>query len=233
MIDTHCHLTDPRLNDQLADVLRRAAEAGVDRLVSIGTGIDDSRATARLAAGHDDVHAVVGVHPAYSHQNPADPTPELREIAAMPKVVALGEMGLDYHWDDAPRARQRESFGHQLGLAAELDLPVVIHSREAIPDTLALMADHRPVRGGLPLLHRQAGERRADRRGRPPRRLHRPADVQEVVRHPLGRPPRPGRPAAGGDGRAVPRAGAGAEAQGLRAGLRPPHGGEAGGGPGG
>ena len=150
MIDTHCHLTDPRLHAQLDDVLNRARAAGVDRLVSIGTGVDDSRATADLAGRHDDVFAVVGVHPAYSHRNPPDPTPQLRELIGRPKVVALGEMGLDFHWDAppaAPRDVQEVSFRNQLALAAEVDLPVVIHSRKAIPETLAVMADFPSVRG--------------------------------------------------------------------------------------
>ncbi|MEM8874278.1 MAG: TatD family hydrolase [Planctomycetota bacterium] len=140
MIDTHCHLTDPRLHGQLDNVLRRAADAGVDRVVSIGTGLDDDVATIALAERHENVYAVVGVHPHYAANDPADPTPRLREIQAHPKVVALGEMGLEYHWDDTPRDVQWKSFEHQLALAAELGRPVVIHSREAIDDTLAILA---------------------------------------------------------------------------------------------
>ncbi|MEM6560334.1 MAG: TatD family hydrolase [Planctomycetota bacterium] len=141
MIDTHCHLTDPRLHGQLDDVLRRAVEAGVDRVVSIGTGLDDDLSTIQLAERHDGVFAVVGVHPHYAANDPVDPTPRLRELQAHPKVVALGEMGLEYHWDDTPRDVQQRSFEHQLALAAELGRPVVIHSREAIDDTLAILAN--------------------------------------------------------------------------------------------
>ena len=146
MIDTHCHLTDPRLGDQIEDVLARAAEAGVDRVVTIGTGLADDRAAVALAERFANVHAVVGVHPHYAHRDPPDPTGELREIQQHPKVVALGEMGLEYHWDDCPRAVQRASFEAQLALAAELGRPAVIHSREATDDTLAVLRNEPGVR---------------------------------------------------------------------------------------
>lgn len=145
MIDTHCHLTDPRLHGQLDDVLQRAADAGVTRIVSIGTGLDDDAATVALAEKYDHVFAVVGVHPHYAHKDPVDPTPRLRGIQNHPKVVALGEMGLEYHWDDTPRDVQWKSFEHQLALAAELGRPVVIHSREAIDDTLSILANQPEV----------------------------------------------------------------------------------------
>jgi TatD DNase family protein len=146
VIDTHCHLTDPRLGEQLDAVLQRAADAGIDRVISIGTGLADSRQTVAVAASRPNVFAAVGVHPAYAHKNPTDPTAELRLIQDDPNVVAIGEIGLEYHWDDAPRDVQHASFSAQLSLAAELDRPVIIHSREAIDDTLAILKNEPGVR---------------------------------------------------------------------------------------
>jgi TatD DNase family protein len=139
MIDTHCHLTDPRLGGQLDAVVARARAAGVTRMITIGTDLDDDRAAIELCRGRDFLRCAVGVHPNYSHECDLDRLPELRQIQDDPSVVALGEMGLDYFHKFADRARQRQVFEFQLNLAAELGRPVVIHSREAIDDTLAMM----------------------------------------------------------------------------------------------
>src|SRR4051812_42896941 len=146
MIDTHCHLTDPRLGDQLADVLARAAAAGVSRLITIGTGLADDEAAVAVCRGRPNLRCAVGVHPNYSHEADLNDLPRLRDIQADPSVVALGEMGLDYHHHFAPRARQFEVFEFQLQLAAELDRPVVIHCREATDDCLAVMRRFPAVR---------------------------------------------------------------------------------------
>jgi TatD DNase family protein len=158
MIDSHCHLTDPRLRSQLPEVLIRAKAAGVDYIVTIGTEPKDWSAVIDLSI--QDVVGVgqkqgdkrallrcaIGIHP----NNSADATVEdlkpLRMAKGWPCVVALGEMGLDYHWKDVPSAKQRMIFEAQLQIAAELQYPVIIHSREAIDDTLAVLAQFPTVR---------------------------------------------------------------------------------------
>jgi TatD DNase family protein len=139
MIDTHCHLTDPRLFAQIGDVLARAAAARVDRVVTIGTDIDDAQAAIELCAGRPNVRCAVGIHPNYSADARVEDVAKLRELQKHPAVVALGEMGLDYHYDRAEPAHQRRIFEAQLELAKVLDRPVVIHCREAVGDTLAVM----------------------------------------------------------------------------------------------
>src|SRR3954451_9944249 len=124
MIDTHCHLTDERLGSQLADVLARAAAAGGTRMITIGTGLADDEAAVALCRGRPNLRCAVGVHPNYSHEADLNDLPRLRDVQADPAVVALGEMGLDYHYDFAPRDRQRHVFEFQLNLARELGRPV-------------------------------------------------------------------------------------------------------------
>jgi TatD DNase family protein len=139
MIDTHCHLTDPRLEEQLDSVLQRASAAGVSRMVTIGTDLDDALNCIELCRAVPNVRCAIGVHPNHCGHVLTDDLPRLRHLQADPSVVALGEMGLDYHHDFAPRDRQKNVFEFQLELAVELNRPVVIHSREATDDTLAMM----------------------------------------------------------------------------------------------
>ena len=146
MIDTHCHLTDPRLGSQLEDVLSRARAAGVTRFITIGTSLADDEAAIALCRGRADVQCAIGVHPNYSHEAEVSDLPRLRELQAEPSVVALGEMGLDYFHHYAPRAKQFQIFEPQLQLAVELDRPVVIHCREATDDCLAVMRPFASVR---------------------------------------------------------------------------------------
>src|SRR3982751_5303073 len=146
MIDTHCHLTDPRLLEQLGDVLGRAEAAGGTRMITIGTSLADDEAAVAICHGRPNLRCVVGVHPNYSHEADLNDLPRLRAIQADPSVVALGEMGLDYHHHFAPRARQYEVFEFQLQLAADLGRPVVIHCREATDDCLAVMRGFPTVR---------------------------------------------------------------------------------------
>ena len=147
MIDTHCHLTDPRLGGQLAAVLGRAAAAGVTRMVTIGTSIEDSRAAVNLTHRlYPTVLCTVGIHPNYAeHATPEDAL-LLFKLRDDPGVVAIGEIGLDYFHDRVDRAHQAAVFTAQLQVAQEGDRPVVIHSREAIDDTLAILADFPGVR---------------------------------------------------------------------------------------
>src|SRR5688500_2647226 len=110
MIDTHCHLTDPRLGDQLDAVLSRARAAGVTRFITIGTGLTDDEAAIALCRGRPNVRCAIGVHPNYSHEAEVSDLPRLRALQRDASVVALGEMGLDYHHHFAPRTKQLQFF---------------------------------------------------------------------------------------------------------------------------
>jgi TatD DNase family protein len=139
MIDTHCHLTDPRLSEQLDAVLERAGAAGVEKIVTIGTDPADWEAALAVTRRHPNVRCAVGAHPNYCHEIQFEQLARLREFCADPAVVALGEMGLDYHYDSSPRQKQARYFEAQLELAREVGLPVVIHCREAVADCLAML----------------------------------------------------------------------------------------------
>jgi TatD DNase family protein len=139
MIDTHCHLTDPRLFEQMDAVLARCAAAGVERVVTIGTDIEDDMAAIEVCRGRANVRCAIGIHPNYTENATVEDIPKLRELQKNESVVALGEMGLDYHYDRATPAHQRAIFEAQMNLAAEVGRPVVIHCREAVDDTLGVM----------------------------------------------------------------------------------------------
>jgi TatD DNase family protein len=160
MIDTHCHLTDPRLGSQLEDVLSRARSAGVTRFITIGTSLGDDEAAIALCRGRADVRCAIGVHPNYSHEAEVSDLPRLRDLQADPSVVALGEMGLDYFHHYAPRPKQFAIFEPQLQLAVELGRPVVIHCREATDDCLAVMRRFPSVRAVFHCFTGSPGEAR-------------------------------------------------------------------------
>ncbi len=151
LVDTHAHLDDGRLRGDLGGVLARARAAGVGQVVAIGTTAQDSGDVADLAEEHPGVFAAVGVHP--NEAADADPRSGWARVvglAARPRVVAIGETGLDRHRDRTPFPVQQHWFGLHLDLARDRDLPVVIHSREAEDDILAqLAALGRPIRGVL------------------------------------------------------------------------------------
>src|SRR5438309_674502 len=110
MIDTHCHLTDPRLVGQLGDVIERAHVAGVTRMITIGTDLEDAREAIALCRGRDDLRCAVGIHPNYTQDATLADVPVLREMHSDPSVVALGEMGLDYFHKFADRTHQAGMF---------------------------------------------------------------------------------------------------------------------------
>jgi TatD DNase family protein len=139
MIDSHCHLTDPRLHEQLDAVLSRAADAGVTRMISIGTNVPDDRGVIELCRGRANLRCAIGVHPNYCHEAKIEDVAELRELQRDRSVVALGEMGLDYFHKFADRATQVRFFEAQLAVAQEQNRPVVIHSRESVDDSLAIL----------------------------------------------------------------------------------------------
>ena len=139
MIDTHAHLTSL---DDADEAIRRAVEAGVTRILTVGTSVEDCRRALVLAERHDGVFATLGIHPHDAGTATEDDLAALRELLAHPKAVAVGETGLDWFRDYAPRDDQLRLFAAELELAAELGKPVVIHTRAADDDTLAGLADH-------------------------------------------------------------------------------------------
>lgn len=140
-IDSHAHITGEEFLPDLEEVLGRAAAAGVAGIVCPGTNVLTSRDAVAAASRHPTVRAAVGIHPHEAGSAAPDAFGEIEALAASPGVVAIGEIGLDYHYDFAPRDVQREAFRRQLEIAARVRLPVVIHSREAEEDTVALVAD--------------------------------------------------------------------------------------------
>lgn len=144
LIDSHCHLDDQQFQGDRQAVIERALQAGVAAMIAVGTGDGppDLEAGVRLAAEHACMFATVGVHPHNAAQAAGETAARLRELLRHPKVVALGEIGLDYHYDFSPRPRQREVFVQQLHLAREARKPVIIHTREAWEDTLAILREH-------------------------------------------------------------------------------------------
>lgn len=153
LIDSHCHLDAEAFAADRDEVIRRAREAGVDTFVAIGSGNGppDLEAGIRLAGDYPFFYATIGVHPHDAAKATEETFARLRRLATHPKVVALGEIGLDYHYDFSPRDTQRDVFLRQLALARETALPIVIHTREAWDDTLALLRSHysAPHAGGI------------------------------------------------------------------------------------
>ena len=141
--DSHAHLTLEHFDPDRDEVIARARAAGIERLVTVSSFIGDAAACADLAALHDFIHFTAGVHPHEAkHWTPAVAA-DIRQAAGRPKAVAIGEIGLDYHYDFSPREDQRRAFRDQIHLAREVRLPIVIHTREAWDDTLSILRDER------------------------------------------------------------------------------------------
>lgn len=140
-VDSHCHLDDKRFAEDLDAVLERAETAGVTRILTIGTGDgppEIDRAV-RLADRYAQVYASIGVHPHDAAKVTPGTYSDLRALATHTKVIAFGEIGLDYHYDFSPREIQREVFIEQLKLARAVELPITIHTREAWDDTMSIL----------------------------------------------------------------------------------------------
>ena len=129
LVDTHAHLDMPHFDADRDAVVARAAAAGVTRIVTIASDLPSSRAAIALAARYPGVYATVGVHPNSAAEWEPTTLDELRELAAHHRVVAIGEIGLDYYWDAAPRDVQAQVLQAQLDLAVEMGLPIVVHMR--------------------------------------------------------------------------------------------------------
>jgi TatD DNase family protein len=141
VIDSHCHLDSEQFDEDRDSAIQRALEAGVETMVAIGTGDGppDLEAGIRLADRYPSFYATVGVHPHDASKATPETFDHLRQLLTHPKVIAIGEIGLDYHYDFSPREVQREVFLEQMRIAAEAQKPIVIHTREAWSDTTALL----------------------------------------------------------------------------------------------
>lgn len=139
LIDSHCHLNFDAFDEDRPAVLTRAKEAGVTTIINPATNLVDSRQIVALAEATPGLYAAVGVHPNDAAEVTPDSLVQLRQLATHPKVVAIGEIGLDYYWDSAPRPVQQRVLEQQLALAKELDRPVIIHQRESAADVMATL----------------------------------------------------------------------------------------------
>jgi TatD DNase family protein len=142
VIDTHCHLTAEAFAVDLPDVVRRSAEAGVSRLITIADSLAASEACLSLAEKYEHIFCTVGVHPHAASTWTVEVLGRVRALSSQRKVVAIGEIGLDFHYDFSPRQTQCDVFDAQLQLARERELPVVVHCREAIAEVRERLLTH-------------------------------------------------------------------------------------------
>lgn len=141
LIDTHCHLDFEQFDEDRESVIQRAIKNNIGGIITIGTDIPSSRKSLTLAANYATIYAAVGIHPSDCAEADERDLEEIRALCATDKVVAIGEIGLDYYRMYAPKEKQQEIFRAQLALAAEKDLPVIIHNREAHEDTISIVEE--------------------------------------------------------------------------------------------
>ena len=142
LIDTHCHLTFDELAADVEAVVARSRTACVTAWITVGTDPQQNRKAVELAGKFENMYAAIGIHPHDAKDVTADTIPQLKELAQNEKVVAIGETGLDFHYDNSPRDDQKSIFTQQLKIAAELNLPVIIHCRKAFDETVEILDRH-------------------------------------------------------------------------------------------
>lgn len=142
LVDTHCHLDWNAFDADRDEVIKRAIDGGVTRLLTIGVDVPSSRRAIELAGQYAEVYAAVGVHPNDCADFDAALLAEVRSLAQHDKVIAIGEIGLDYYWHKVDHDVQARAFQAQLELAAELNKPVIVHSREAAADTIGVLEQY-------------------------------------------------------------------------------------------
>lgn len=157
LIDSHCHLNDDSLYEDRFALIKEAKEEGVSCLVVIGWDLESSKKAVGIAHEFDGVYAAVGFHPENIDGVESSALKDIEELAKDPKVIAIGEIGLDYHWfkEEEHRKRQKEWFVAQIELANKLGLPVSIHARDASNDTLLTLKEHPVINSGV--LHCYSG----------------------------------------------------------------------------
>lgn len=151
LVDSHCHL-DYFTEAELPGILARARAAGVTELVTIGTGLEQSRRIVQLAAGLERVWCTVGIHPHHAHEQPVPAPEEIVALAAHPKVIGIGESGLDYFYDRAPRDVQAANFRAHIRAARLAGLPLCIHARDADEDIATILREEREAGGPFDFL---------------------------------------------------------------------------------
>ncbi len=157
LVDTHAHLDDARFREDLPMVLARAAEAGVEHILTVGCDLESSRESLRLAAAHPGLYAALGIHPHDAPQASKEGLETLRDLLGNDRAVAVGEIGLDFYRDRSPRDVQRRAFRDQLRLAREVGKPVIVHDRDAHEEVLAILREERAAEiGGV--LHCFSGD---------------------------------------------------------------------------
>jgi TatD DNase family protein len=144
LFDSHAHYEDKRFDVDRDDVIKKVRSSGVGCLVNVGSDIETSVQSINLADKYDFIYASAGVHPHLARNMKDEDILVLRDLASNRKVVAIGEIGLDYYYDNSPRETQKYWFKKQLALARELDLPVIIHTRDATEDTLKILKENKP-----------------------------------------------------------------------------------------
>jgi TatD DNase family protein len=147
LVDTHCHLDFPEFDNDRREVVRRALDAGVGYIVNIGSSLQGSRRAVELAGEFDCIYAAVGIHPHEADKINQQALDEIKELARKDKVVAIGEIGLDYYRGYSRQENQKPLFLSLLRLAKDLGLPLVIHTRSAQEDTLAMIREFLPLKG--------------------------------------------------------------------------------------
>jgi len=164
LIDSHCHLDEERFAADREAVIARALEAGVARMVTIGAsgGMQANHDAVGLAQRHAGIFATVGIHPHEASVVTAAVIDEISRLAGAPKVVAIGETGLDYYYDNSPRAAQQDAFRRFAALARQLRLPLVVHLRDAYDDAVAILRDERAAEAGG-VIHCFSGDRQVAR----------------------------------------------------------------------
>lgn len=153
LVDSHCHLDFPHLWEQIDDVLARAREAGVETLVTICTRVRRFPQILAIAEAHDNVFCSVGTHPHNADEERDIPLSEIVDLAQHPKVVAIGEAGLDYFRDNAPHEDQKKGFRTHIAAARETGLPLVIHTRDADEDTARILEEEMAAGPFTAVLH--------------------------------------------------------------------------------
>ena len=166
LIDSHCHLDFPELAADRAGVLARAAAAGVTGMLTISTRVKQFEGIRAIAEAHDNVWCSVGTHPHHADEELDIFANDLVALSAQPRCIAIGEAGLDYHYDNSPREAQAEGFRRHIAAARETGLPLVIHSRSADADMAALLDEETGAGGPFPfVLHCFTGGKELARRG--------------------------------------------------------------------
>jgi len=158
-IDSHAHLNFDKFNNDRDEVIKRAKTNGIINIINVGTSLASSHRALNLSQKYEIIYAVVGIHPHQAKNFSKRSIKVLKDLAKADKVIAIGEIGLDFYYDNSPREQQKEAFRQQLRLAKEINLPVVIHSREADQQTIKILKEETMYNYNI-LLHSFTGSKK-------------------------------------------------------------------------